>query len=463
MTECRQPAIPDTDELLRAVVESSTDFAVFAMDLNGAIISWNLGAERLVGYAEAEILGSDGRIIFTPEDRAAGVPEREQQTALGAGRAEDERWHVRKDGSRFWGSGLLMPLRDGVQGYVKILRDRTQQHRIEEDLRESEARFRMLATNIPQLVFRSRSTGHRTWGSPQWAVFTGLSDRRSRDFGWLDAVHPDDRDLTVTKWREAQRGGDYHVEHRIRRISDGAYRWHQTRATPLPEGDATEVEWIGTSTDIHDLRSLQDHQQLLLAELQHRTRNLLAVVQAMARQTVRTSPSLQAFATEFEGRLHALSHVQSLLARTDNKMIDLRAIVEAELAAHGSNEGKVKIEGPPFDLSPSAAQTMALALHELATNAAKYGALKQPSGQLAVTWRVDDEAGKRRILVDWRERGVTMGDQGPPKRKGYGSELIERALPYQLMAKTQLQFEPDGVHCSIAVPVAAVHQGVADG
>jgi len=294
-------------------------------------------------------------------------------------------------------------------------------------------------------------------------VFTGLPESQSLDFGWLDAVHPDDRDTTVAAWSEAQRTGKYRVEHRVRRASDGEYRWHQTQATPLPEGDATEVEWIGTSTDIHDLRSLQDHQQLLLAELQHRTRNLLAVVQAMARQTLRSSTSLESFAVEFEGRLHALSHVQSLLARTDNKMIDLRAIVEAELAAHRSNESKVKIEGPPFNLSPSAAQTMALALHELATNAAKYGALKQPAGHLAITWRVDDDAGKRQILLDWRERGVSMGVEGAPKRKGYGSELIERALPYQLMAKTRLQFDSDGVHCSIAVPVAAVNQEAAHG
>jgi len=181
MSETRHPAV-DTEELLRAIVESSVDFAVFAMDLSGKVISWNRGAERMMGYAEAEILGADGRIIFIPEDRASGEPEREQKTALAEGRAEDERWHLRKDGSRFWGSGLMMPLRGGVRGFVKILRDRTQQHRFEENLRESEARFRMLATNIPQLVFRSRSTGQRTWGARSGGVYraSGVAESRLR-------------------------------------------------------------------------------------------------------------------------------------------------------------------------------------------------------------------------------------------------------------------------------------------
>jgi PAS domain S-box-containing protein len=181
-------ALPSSDELLKLVIESASDFAIFTMDPSGVVTSWNSGAERLLGHSQQEMIGGIGDVIFTPEDRAAGAPEAERAKAAAEGRAEDERWHLRKDGSRLWGSGLLMPLRGTVAGFAKILRDRTAQHQAQETLRENEARFRLLATSIPQLVFRCRGTGERTWGSPQWEVFTGLSDAASQVFGWLEAV-----------------------------------------------------------------------------------------------------------------------------------------------------------------------------------------------------------------------------------------------------------------------------------
>ena len=167
-------------------------------------------------------------------------------------------------------------------------------------LREREERFRLLATNIPQLVFRAEPDGLRTWSSPQWIAFTGLSLDASLGFGWLDAIHPDDVPATRAGWDEARRTGEYCVEHRVRRAADGEYRWHQTRARPLP-GDDASLDWVGATTDINDLRDFQARQQALLAELQHRTHNLLAVVQAIASQTIRKSPTLAAFKTQFRG------------------------------------------------------------------------------------------------------------------------------------------------------------------
>jgi PAS domain S-box-containing protein len=565
-------SVPPSDELLRLIVESSTDFAIMTLDPQGIVTSWNIGAERLLGWADDEIVGRSGHIIFTPEDRAAGIPVLEQAKALADGRAEDERWHMRNDGSRFWGSGLLMPL-SGAPGFLKIMRDRTEKRRAEAEvlegreqleamfaqpvvgivqtepsgritlvndrfceivgrareillalrfqdladqdelpatqsaldqliqtgkpfmldarhvrpegreiwvshavslardaggspwrvivlsrditerklaeqrLAESEDRFRSLATNIPQLVFRSRATGERTWGSPQWEVYAGLSDARSRDFGWLEAIHPDDRATTVEAWQRAPQTGSYDVEHRIRRHADGANRWHQTRAAPTPSAD----EWVGTSTDIHDLRDLQDRQRVLLAELQHRTRNLLAVIQAVARQTIRSSGSMADFAREFESRLRALSRLQGLLATVTHDKLGLGDLVRTEIRALGVPEGKVQMNGPAIELPAASAQTLALSLHELATNAVKYGALAQPSGRLSIEWRLAE--GGHWVVLDWREAGVTLPAADVPRRRGYGTELIERALPYELGAKARLQFAPDGVRCTIEVPL----------
>lgn len=444
----------DPHEMLALIVDSAVDFAIFTFSPEGITTSWNRGAERLLGYRSDEIEGRDADVIFTPEDLAAGVPDGERRRAAREGRAEDERWHVRKDGTRFWASGLVMPLRDGNPGFVKILRDLTDRHEAQERLRESEARFRLLALSIPQLVFRCRPTGERLWGSPQWQDFAGSSWEESLGFGWMASVHPDDREATKAAWVASEKGTEHHSEQRVRRARDGEYRWHQTRARPVEGADA---EWVGTMTDIHDLKTLAGRQALLVAELQHRTRNLLAVVQSIARQTLRSAGSLDMFAPEFEGRLHALSRVQGLLAHVENGRVALDEILEAELVAHADgavHSDRVTVAGPPVDLPATSAQAMALALHELATNALKHGALATTDGRLSVTWRLDETGPERRVALEWRESGVAMPEDGAARRKGYGRELIERALPYQLRAATELAFGPDGVRCAISVPVA---------
>jgi PAS domain S-box-containing protein len=449
-------SMSNNEQLFRLIVESSSDFAIFTMDLNGIVTSWNIGAERMFGFTESEIMGRTGDMIFIPEDRREGAPDQERLQTQSEGRALDERWHQRKDGTRFWASGLMMPLNDGA-GFVKITRDRTEQHKANEYMRENEERFRLLATSIPQLVFRGRHDGFRTWGSPQWIDFTGLSFDDSIGFGWMDAVHPDDRQETQKAWQIAMEKGEYYVEHRVRRQQDGEYFWHQTRAKPLEGDDPASHEWVGTMTDIHELRGLKDQQQMLMAELQHRTRNLLAVVQSIANQMARKSDSVQVFRTEFESRLRALSRVQGLISDVDHHGIDLHRLIKAELKAHGDgavDSGKVVVEGPSAELPPSSAQALALAIHELATNAVKYGALAQPDGTLRIAWQLKSEGTEKRLALEWHEAGVAM-PTSKPARKGYGSELIEKALPYQLKAETSLEYGPDGVRCSITVPVQA--------
>src|SRR5579871_5269076 len=260
-----QRRAPSNDELLRLVIESARDYAIFSMDSEGSVTSWNSGAQRLMGWSAEEVLGRTADVIFTEEDRAAGAPELERAQASVDGRAEDERWQQRRDGTRFWASGLMMRLDDPSQGFAKILRDRTEEHVANQRVHESEERFRLLATNIPQLVFRGRADGHRTWPSPQWIDFTGLGLKDSLGMGWLDAIHPEDRESTRVAWYAAEATGEYYVEHRVRRRHDGQYRWHQTRARPIssPSGepDATR-DWVGTMTDVHDLRGLQDRQKV---------------------------------------------------------------------------------------------------------------------------------------------------------------------------------------------------------
>jgi two-component sensor histidine kinase len=159
---------------------------------------------------------------------------------------------------------------------------------------------------------------------------------------------------------------------------------------------------------------------------------------------------------DYERRLRALGRVQSLLARTDYGQVDFHGLIDLELNAHGDDgaEGnKVTIDGPPLSLQPNSAQVLALALHELATNAVKYGAFAQGDGRVRITWRLENDGHQRRAHIVWQETGVRI-PEGSATRKGYGRELIEGALPYQLDAKTKLEFESDGVRCEIEVPVS---------
>ncbi|WP_198384645.1 sensor histidine kinase [Roseomonas sp. KE2513] len=352
------------------------------------------------------------------------------------------------------------PIRDEEGHVVRvagIVQDVSDIEEAREALEGEKERFRTLAEGIPQLVWRSCDEGRWTWASPQWRDYTGQSQESSHGWGWLEAVHPDDRERTMASWHAARPHGRLEVEYRVRRASDGAWRWHQTRSVPVRNGataaqpEGRIVEWLGTTTDIEDLKRLQNEQAVLVAELQHRTRNLLAVVRNVARRSISPQPGRD----EYDERLAALGRVQGFLARSSSYRVALRDLVEAELQAAGDGvSDRVTIEGSPVDLPGEGAQPVALALHELATNAVKYGAIAQPTGRLSVTWLIDEGKEGVRLLIVWWESGVAMPGS-PPARRGYGSELITRALPYQMAAETALEFTPDGVRCSIALPAGA--------
>lgn len=186
-----------SEQLLSLIFDSARDYAIFTTDRTGVVTSWNNGAARLLGWKHGEIVGQTADLIFTDNDRSAGVPQKERDEASLNGRAEDERWQQCENGTQFWASGLSMRLEDPNEGFVKILRDRTETHLAAEKIQQSEERFRLLASNIPQLVFRGLSDGSRTWPSPQWINFTGLNAEESLGTGWLNAVHPDDRAGTI--------------------------------------------------------------------------------------------------------------------------------------------------------------------------------------------------------------------------------------------------------------------------
>jgi PAS domain S-box-containing protein len=457
--EQTEQALRASEERLRLIIDSARDYAIFTLDKDGDVDSWPPGAEAVFGWSAEEMIGRNSASLFVPEDQARGVPARELEEARKTGFAPDVRWHLRRNGSRVFIEGssrALLDDRGKLRGYLKIGQDVTQRREVEEALRESEARFRTLATSMPQLVFRSKSTGERTWNSPQWEAFTGLSDMQCRGLGWLDAIHPDDQAATMEAWTEAARSGEYQAEYRVQRASDGQYRWHQARAVPLEEDEGAEVEWVGACADVHELKALQAQQRILLAELQHRVRNTLAVVRAIARRTAATSENVDDLAMHLDGRLNSFARTQAMVTRDPVFGVDLGYLVAEELAAYGGREGEqVTISGPQIRLKAKAAETIGLAIHELATNAVKYGALADPGGTVTVTWTIiDGEGGSQSALaLEWAERLART--VAAPSRRGFGTELLERTLAYELNAVASRSFAGRNVSWRLKIPLTA--------
>ena len=450
----------------RAVTELVPDF-LWRSDSNGQMRWYSKRWYDYTGHEEQQPLGNGWIDAIHPADRAVsrsswmasvrqgGSYQREHRIRAGNG---EYRWFlvhaepVSNDrGEPLQWFGAITDIHDQRTGM--------------EALRQSEIRFRTLVEGMPQLVWKAMDAGKWTWASPQWIEYTGLSEEASRMMGWLRAFHPDDREQAKAAWTQAEAGQPLRINGRIWHEKEKRYRHFQTRATAARDDNGHVIEWLGTSTDVDDIVQLQEEQQVLVAELQHRTRNLMAIVQSVMMRTLRGSSDLKDFRTEIDHRLAALARVQGLLSRSEEgQRVTFDALLHEELSAHvaldeGGNAPQVSIRGPRgVSLRSGMVQTFALALHELATNAVKYGALSRPDGHLDVNWELLD--GDHPCLkVEWRERGVGDMADASASKSGYGRELIERALPFQLGAKTEYEFGPEGVRCSIELPVANAGNG----
>ena len=228
------------------------------------------------------------------------------------------------------------------------------------------------------------------------------------------------------------------------------------RLAPYVDGEQKVQGVVVTFVDVSSLTHAERRQQILIAELQHRTRNLLALVQSLAVQTFKKGPVLETFST----RLAALSRVQGVISEADGDQVQLREVVLREVQALGETAAdRVTVQGQDVSLPIEHIQTLGLALHELATNAVKHGALKEQTGYLDVTWTIERNQGEKLLVLNWHEIGLSA----PPdsSRRGFGRHLIEHALAHTMRAKTEIQFRQDGITCRIAIPLtqAQPHPG----
>ena len=222
--------------------------------------------------------------------------------------------------------------------------------------------------------------------------------------------------------------------------------------SPVKEGDGRIAGVSLVARDISSRRAAEQKAALLLGELDHRVKNILAIVCAVISQTLKTTPTPEAFATEVNGRVQAIAKAHSLLTQSGHGELSLRAILHTELAPFDRGNSNVTVMGRDVALTPKAGLALAMAVHELASNVAKYGALSTTAGRLAVVWDVHPGAGAPALTLTWTETGGPA--VSPPTRRGFGTTLIERALTHEIDAEVNREFLAGGLLCTIAIPLA---------
>lgn len=560
----------------RRILESAVDFAIITLDLDGLVTSWNVGAERILGWTEEEMMGRPARIFFTEDDAAEGRPEHEMRSAREGGRGADERWHRRKDDSSFYASGEMMPLLDDEDrhvGYLKILRDRTEQ-RLAAERQRADAEFMrsVLAASDDcikvldldaKLIFMSeggqrvmevsdfnaiagcpwpefwRGEGHalakaaietaraggvgrfrgkadtmrgnaRHWdvqvtaipgadgrpekllsvsrdvtetrnaedllsrsqarlnlalgaagmiGTWEWNLDTNLiqaDEHFARVYGvdpeeaargapleiFTRRFHPDDMPEFEAALARLFEGEEvFSSEYRVFQ-DNGSVAWLLARGRLIhDETTGRPVSFSGAAVDITARKASEEQREDLAHEVAHRMKNTLAMVQAIVSQTLRSATTLEDGSQAITGRLAALARAQDILFRTSWEEAEIHDVVDGALEVHQTSGGQIHTSGPTLTLTAQQALGLALALHELATNAAKYGATSTPDGRIDVSWTMAPEGD---FAFDWSESG------GPPvtprTRTGFGSRLMERIVASYFGGVGTVEFAPAGLH-----------------
>lgn len=312
--------------------------------------------------------------------------------------------------------------------------------------RESDDRFRTLAENIPTLCWMAQADGDIFWYNSRWYEYTGAPQDSHVGWGW-EAVHdPAVLPEVTARWKASIASGEPFEMTFPLRGADGQFRPFLTRIVPLRDPEGRIVRWFGTNTDVSEHRRQEQHLRLMVEELNHRVKNTLATVQSIVDQTLRRKDSAPDLREDLTSRLLALSRAHDVLTNEKWSGADLHEIAVQAAAPYrrDAGEDRIALSGPEVRLTPRTAIALALALHELATNAAKYGALSAPGGRVELEW---SREGEHDLLMTWREAGGPT--VSPPTRTGFGSRLIQRGLATELQGRVELSFPPEGVVCTV--------------
>ncbi|HVR65753.1 MAG TPA: PAS domain S-box protein [Verrucomicrobiae bacterium] len=448
-----EAALSENEEMLRLAVEA-TELGLWDYDIASGALVWNRRLKELYGMApDAEITYEVYKQAIHPEDREQTVGA--YQAALdpaGAGRFGFEHRTVSPlDGRVRWvqAAGRVIFAGGKPSRVIGTVRDVTERRTAEAALRASEARYRQIVEVSLQGIWAHRD-GRIIFANAQAArMFGAASAEDLIGKPVLDLAHPDERPRAAERMKLLTEKRESVPLTEMRFLgAEGRTIVLEVQAVPFEDGGEPAILAVGR--DVTERKSTEERQAFLMAELDHRVRNSLASIQSMALLTGRTAATKEEYAEKLQGRIAAMARAHGLLTREQWDGADLADVVRDALQAFGE---AVLIDGrPDCPLRARDALNLALVLHELATNAAKYGALSVPGGKVDVRWDIAGTGDERRVHLLWQERG------GPPvqapSRQGFGTRLIHGTLP-----KVELKYEPAGLRCAIRLKLRSRGQG----
>ncbi|GEP09245.1 signal transduction histidine kinase [Methylobacterium gnaphalii] len=428
---------------------------------------------RLTGYSPDEIIGQNCRFLQGPETRREDV-DRIRDAIERRVPIEIELLNHKKDGELFWNRLLISPVfdRDGDLTYFfasqfDVTLERDKLVRIQKDRdaleREVERRTSDLTRSEERMKFALKAGRFGSWTLDLTELRLVASDGCKENFGrdasepfgydeLIGAILPEDRErMQAAVQASIANDGDYDIEYRVR-TPQGEVRWLQVRGQTFYRADGEPLSMAGVSIDITERKRGEEHRFLLAGELNHRVKNSMATMQSIAHQTLRNATSLKEAGEMLDARLQSLAAAHDVLTRESWEGATLAEIVEGAIQPFRNGAAdRFKAGGPKIWLSPRLSLAFVMALHELATNAMKYGALSNDKGHVILNWDVVNGSRPPLLWLRWEEIG------GPPvaepSRRGFGTRMIERALASELGGTAEIAYRPRGVVFTVEAPL----------
>jgi PAS domain S-box-containing protein len=368
--------------------------------------------------------------------------------------------YVRPDGRQVWLEETARGEFDATGRLLRIkglTRDITERKQAENTLAERNAQLALAGQAALVGSYAYESDLERMTVSEGYAAIHGLPEGTTETTrsAWRARVHPDDLER-MEGFRQRAFGDKqhvYNVEYRIIRAS-GEVRWIESRSLISYDNEERPLGVIGINIDITERKRAEERQRVLAAELDHRVKNVLATVSAIITQTQEASSSQPDFVNALNRRINSLARTHELLSESNWRGASLAEIVRREFAPYAT--GNSAARGPGVTLKAEATQAVATVLHELTTNAAKYGAFSRRTGRVSVQWRWLQN-GSRQLVIEWQETGGPP--VSPPSRSGYGTSIIRELIPFELGGKVELDFASEGIRCRLEIPADWVSRG----
>jgi PAS domain S-box-containing protein len=447
-------ALAESEARFRATFENAA-VGIVLVAPSGAILRVNDSFARMLGYPAAELTRRTFQDITYPDDLAANLAVLNKTLSGEANSYCIEKRYIRKDASIVWASltvGCVRKADGGVDYFLSVIEDITERKR-------AEARFAEINAQL-ELAHKAAGVGSYSFDlagrSMRIARASGAIYGRSHSTvemtgqQWFARVHRDDKERLRAEHIQAFKERRPELVNEFRFVRPGGeVRWIEARSLIDYDHAGRAERMTGVYIDVTERRKAEDHKNLLIAELDHRVKNVLACVAAVAQRSRESSKSPDEFLDVLNGRINALANTHVLLSRSRWEGVNLRELVRTELA-FCAQKGSTSIDGQDVELVADAVQPVAMVLHELATNATKYGALSNGHGRISVRWRQPALGRAAGLVLEWRETGAAR--RVPPNAAGYGMSVIRDLIPYELGGTVDYELTGEGAQCRLEIP-----------